>query len=541
MSRTNADLVLDALTAAGVDLVFTCPGTTEVPLLDASIQRQHPRFVLTTHETTTVAAADAYSRATGQIGVALLHANVGLTNGLAMVEAARVGRSRLLILNGTKPLSIRNRRGFTQTAESETVARYFTVQATSVATHASLPDDVAQAIQRLNHAPYGPVYLELPQDVMAEPTDRRAEGVTLVPATVSSTEAVHDAAAVLTRSERVVVVVGSDLAGDGSTKIVALAEELGAPLLESPWRELERETVDTNHPHYAGVLSYSAAVLKDATVLVAGTPAFQEPDAGPNLLSESAAVIHLLTHPEGLIPGSLPVVGDVHAALSQLTVAVGADNKKQRTRFRDEVTARYRQQFALQSTPDPEGLLSVNEVVQELDARSLSGPIVVDAVTASAAVFRFMSRGPCRELYATGSGALGWGVGAAVGVALSKPRARVYAIVSDGVLQFGVQALHTAVAERLAITYVVVNNETYHAVVLALKSFGAVAADTETYPCTGLGTTNWAAIAQGFGLSAERVTTLDELRSALASQEDQGGPALVEVMVSTAGAGNTAR
>ncbi|MFH5822318.1 thiamine pyrophosphate-binding protein [Georgenia sp. AZ-5] len=550
MPRTNADLTLELLEAAGVDVIFTCPGTTEVPLLDASVRHRSPRFVLTTHETATVSAADAYSRATGKLGVALLHANVGLTNGLAMVEAARIGRSRVLVLNGTKPTSTRNRRGFTQTAESTAVAAPFVVQATSVTSLTSVEADIRQALQRLHNAPSGPVYLELPQDLLAMPASGGTAPVTFTrPATVADDAAIVAVASQLADARRVLVVAGSDLAAAGATPLaVELAESLGAPIMEAPWRELERETVPTSHPSYAGLLSYGAHALEDAVIVITGTPAFQEPDDGPGLLPPSARVVHILDHAADLMPGSTPLVGDYVPTLARLIAAVrrsAADGRQaatERRQFLAEVTAWHHDSLQQLGSPTrgDDGQLTVLALAAELQVRPLPGPIVLDAVTATSTLFRLTPRGPGRELYATGSGALGWGLGAAVGVAMAGRYDRVFGVVSDGVVQFGLPALHTAVAEQLPVTFIVVNNQAYHAVALALRKFGGSAADNGCYPCTDLGGTDLTMVAAGFGLRATRVTSIDELRAALDDQGSVEGPALIEVVV-PADASNPAR
>ena len=109
----------------GVRHVFTCPGTTEVAFLDASLDYPEIAITLTTHESIAVALADGYARVTRQPTVAYLHTNVGLTNGLANLAAAQLARSPVVILNGLKPTAIQGRGGFTTALTIRDFARQY--------------------------------------------------------------------------------------------------------------------------------------------------------------------------------------------------------------------------------------------------------------------------------------------------------------------------------------------------------------------------------------------------------------------------------
>lgn len=528
---------------AGIDLIFTCPGTTEVPLLDASVKRESgPKIMLTTHEGVAVSAADGYSRATGKIGVALLHANVGLANGLAMVEAAKQGRSRVLILNGTKPIANRNKRGFTQTADSVAIARPFTVQSTCISNSDSFYWDALNALNRLHQLDRGPVYLELPQDILADSTYLESNvGQLQVAHTRPSKSSMSRVPEMLQNAKQIAVVTGSDLSETESQLAVRLAETLNSPIFEAPWRELERDTVSTKHPAYAGVLSFGAQHITGTTMIVIGTPAFQEPDESPNILEQANGVIHVVNSFTDTIPGALILAGDFEESLSELQTVAETCQVKSPEAYLSQTRQDYQSLISEALPEETSAPLTVLDVANFLGGYRLTGPIVLDAVTASAAVLKLTPRGPEQRFFATGSGALGWGTGAAVGVAMSGHHDRIFAIVSDGVLQFGIQALHTAVAEQLPITFIVINNRAYHAVSLALQKFSGEASQRDLYPCTQLGDTKLSVIASGYGLASERVTNIGELDIALNDTLHHSGPTMVEVVMSTDKAGNTAR
>ncbi len=162
-----------------------------------------------------------------------------------------------------------------------------------------------------------------------------------------------------------------------------------------------------------------------------------------------------------------------------------------------------------------------------LGARTL---VVADAVTGSAGALTHLFPRAGRGFHTTASGSLGWGMGAALGFQLAAPEGEVIAVVGDGVFQFGVQALWTAVHERLPVIWVVLNNASYMAVKSALQRFGGRAAAQHEYPASAIPGPDIAAIARGFGAFGRRVTLLADLAPALETARAHGGPAVIEVL-----------
>jgi benzoylformate decarboxylase len=104
---------------------------------------------------------------------------------------------------------------------------------------------------------------------------------------------------------------------------------------------------------------------------------------------------------------------------------------------------------------------------------------------------------------------------------------RVIAVLGDGVFQFGLAGLWTAMHRALPVTFVVVNNRSYGAVKAALRRHDGAAVARDTYPVTSLAGADIAAIARGFGVGGVRVERLGELEAALALRP---GPTVIEVL-----------
>jgi benzoylformate decarboxylase len=131
-----------------------------------------------------------------------------------------------------------------------------------------------------------------------------------------------------------------------------------------------------------------------------------------------------------------------------------------------------------------------------------------------------------RSLFFPAAGGLGFGLPAAVGVALADPARPVVAVLGDGAVQYGVAGLWTAVQLGLPVTFLVLRNGGYG----ALRSFVAQlgVGDAPGLDLPGL---DAVAIARGYGMAAETVTSADRLAEALTCVRTATGPRLLEVPI----------
>ena len=532
---TAAARLLETLAQWGVERVFCCPGTSEIPLLDAIAGGPAgPEFVLTTHEAVAVSMADGYARASGRIGVAYLHTNVGVANGLAHLYAAQVARSSVAIFAGVKGTATLPHRALTTEPRLLETAAPYVGHAWQNLRAVDLLDDVARALWRTTVVPEQPSILTIQQDHLAARTE---PGV--APAVRSGTRQGPDAAAVrrasalLDAARRPVVVAGSDVARRGAD-LAQLAERLGAPVFAESRRDLERWSFRTDHPLYAGLFEPRAPLLAEADLLVlAGMPTPLELSAEVAALPPGVPILHLsedAAEPGRRYVPAGAVVGDTAAVLRALADGVRPECAPSRREWLARVRKDSAERRARWEAEAPwDGEFSAALAMRTLaDVVGGEPVLVLDGVTSTLPLLRFLQRTRADSLFATASGSLGWGMGAAAGVALARGE-RVVAVVGDGVVQFGVPALWTVARCRLPVTYVVVNNGRYQAVVAGLeKSNGAASARGE-YPLTDISGVDIALLARSFGIEATTVGDAAGLRAALAEEAD--GPRLIEVRV----------
>ncbi|WP_028924119.1 thiamine pyrophosphate-binding protein [Pseudonocardia acaciae] len=535
-ARTGADAVLEVLLAWGVRRVFICPGSTEAAFLDATVR--HPDFevVLTTHESVTVAMADGHARATGEPAVAYLHTHLGLVNGLAHLDAARMARSPVVVLNGLKAASIQARGGFTALPATGELARPFVKRAWQSLTTAGLPEDVTQALRAATAEPSGPVWLGLAQDLMEtvcpvavpDPARHRVSA-----RTAPDPERLREAAELLRSAERPVLVAGAEVGRHGAQReLVALAERLGAPVCNEDRRGFERPGFPADHPLHAGGYSAQNPAVAGADVLVfLGCRCFVEFEPSPEPpVPPCCRVIHSHVDPSELakLQGTdVALVADESLVAAGLLDLLG----DARAPARPPVPSVHTEPPTPSEHTEPPAPATVHQVAAALaevvDDRTT---VFEDATTSEPALLRALPLNSVDALFTTASGSLGWGMGAALGYQLGAPERRVLAVVGDGVFQFGPQALWVAARHRIPVLFVVINNRSYAAVAAALRRYGGTAARVGSYPGKDISGVDIAAVARGFGLPARRLDRAHELPAAVKELGALDGPALIEVL-----------
>lgn len=538
----GADALLQVLDRWGVRHVFTCPGSTEAAFLTAATEQDAVSVMLTTHESVAVAMADGAARETGRPAVAYLHANVGLTNGLSHLAAARLARSPVVVLTGLKQFAIQNRGGFTTSPNIREFVRQYTKWDWQTITPAAVAEDVNRALRVAASAPQGPTWVGLAQDVVEgespeELPDPRRFAVSARRRPLR--DDVLAAAEMLGRSPRVAIVAGAECAPHGVPALLDLADRLGAVLLAEDRRTIERSVVPADHPAYAGMYSATRRCVRESDVLfLAGTPSPMEFEAPAEpALPAGVPTIHL--HSDAAEVGKLygvdiALVGDAEATLAELAESVPARPRTKETTAYLLAAREEHRANREKSIGDPAGpgdSLSVGDVMHTLattfDAETT---VVGDATTSGGALLHALERAPRARFHTTSSGSLGWGAGFALGVQLADPTRRVIAVLGDGVFQFGLPALWTATRYALPVVFVVVNNQSYAAVGAAIRRYAGGLTARERDMTVDLAGPDLAAVARGFGADAHRVTTAHDLARCIDNARGRKGPTVIEVM-----------
>ncbi|MHA6616705.1 thiamine pyrophosphate-binding protein [Pseudonocardia sp. DLS-67] len=559
MPRPAVEALLDVIRDWGVDRLFTCPGSTEAAVLDALVVRKDVELVLTTHEGVAVSMADGLARVTRRPAVAYLHANVGLTNGLSNLYAAQLAHSPVVVLNGVKASSIQAREGFTTARRTRDLVHQYVKSDWQSLTTAAIPEDVNRAFRTALSEPAGPVWVALAQDLLESTAEVSVPDVSSFrfdTRTAPSDGAVRAAAGLLAAAERPVLVAGSEVGRAGALgRLVTLAERLGAPVLHEDRRGFERPGFPTDHPHFRGQYEVGHPLVQGADLLVfLGARLFNEfePARVPPLPA-GVPIVHSHTDPRqvGMTYGvDAALVGDQALVLEALSAALPAVPPRAVPAAvpppprapsgpggpLSELASESMSQGLREAPAERQRgrALSAVDVVDVVTESLRGAAIVGDATTAGGILQQRAHQHTEDDYFVSSSGSLGWGMGAALGIATGMPHRRVAAVLGDGVFQFGMPALWSAARSGLPVTYVVMNNQSYAAVGAALRRFGGEAVERQHYPGVDIAGPRIADVSTAFGVPGKRVDTLTDLRECLEASKRVEHPTLVEVMTDPA-------
>jgi benzoylformate decarboxylase len=328
------------------------------------------------------------------------------------------------------------------------------------------------------------------------------------------------AADMLAAARRPVLVVGASVARDGAWhEVVALAERHQAAVWVSPFSS--RNSFPERHPLFAGFLPADRAQIVarlegSDLVLVLGAPVFtyHVEGHGPHV-PQGAALVQLTDDPAAAAraPVGLAIVTDLKLGIRAL-LAVPAP-----ARPAPVVPAR--------APPLPPNRLTDRYLLQQIAVlRPAASILVEEAPSSRAALHDHLPILEPDSFYTCASGGLGYGLPAAVGVALARSGRKVIALLGDGSAMYSIQGLWSAAQLALPVTFVIVNNRSYRALNEFAPHFGVAAP-----PGTLLPNLDFCSLARAQGVEGTRVTRCSELDAALRTAFAAAGPVLVEVCV----------
>lgn len=514
---TVARQVLDAAARHGATTVFGLPGVHNL----AFWRDDGPTPVVVRHEQAAVYAADGWARSTGRLGAAVVTTGPGAANAVAAFGEAAAARSPVLLVASEIPQALRREgrlRGVLH--ESRDQAALFAPLAKAVFTPRTAREvaaalDAAVATALLE--PRGPVYLDVPADVLRHRSERLSRMAETPWFELLPHKEDLDAAAALLSGSRVVIWTGTG-ALDHADGVAALSTHLGAPVVTSYGG---RGCPPTDHPSSVGLPPHEpevAELIGSAEVLLAvggdldgmNTRNWTMPRP-PRLVTLDA--VPPFDPPEWTADAA--VAGRLPEGLRGLLDRVPAREPWARAGLRDAVLARLR--------ADP----STTEAVTLLDAveaaRTPDTVLVCDMAVAGYWVGGYAGApAPRRLAYPVGWGTLGFGLPAALGAAAAgRP---VLAVCGDGGIAMALGELATLVQEQLPVTVLVVDDGGYG----MLRYDQIRAGDAEVG--VDLVTPDFVALAAAFGLPGTEVPSIgDGLAEALAKAVRSGGPHLVRV------------
>ena len=527
MTRPGGKILVDQLALHGADLAFCVPGESYLAVLDA-LYDAPIRLIVCRHEAGAANMADAYGKLTGRPGICLVTRGPGATHASVGVHTAFQDSTPLILLVGQVASDQEEREAF----QEVDYRRMFGSMAKWVAQidrADRIPEYVARAFATATSGRPGPVVLALPEDMLsseADVTDARPfQPVQPHPGDLGALREL------LAGAERPLAILGG--AGWTPAASEAMQSFLEANDLPAGAAFRRQDSIENDSPCYVGDVGIGlnpklAARVREADVLLVVGPRLGEITTSGYTLLEPPTPRQRLVH---VHPGAeelgrvyraeLPVLSGMEqfaAAVRHLRVAGGW------SAWRAEARADY--ELWQQPGPMP-GPVDLGEVVAQLRERLPRDTIVTNgAGNFSVWVHRFWRYHVYPSQLAPTSGAMGYGVPAAVAAKTVAPERTVLCFAGDGDFLMSGQELATAVQYELPILIVVVNNGMY----------GTIRMHQERhYPGRVVGTDlrnpDFVAYAHAFGAHGELVGRTEDFAGALERALEAGVPALLELRI----------
>ncbi|MEW5963979.1 MAG: thiamine pyrophosphate-dependent enzyme [Pseudomonadota bacterium] len=529
--RHGGHIVVDQLRALGVRRVFTVPGESFLPVLDALFDRPDVQAIVCRHEGGAAMMAEATGKLTGQPGIAIVTRGPGATNAMSGLHVARQDQTPMLLLVGLHAQHDDNREAFQEIdigALFGSVAKWTAV----VRSLERLPELLARAWHTALSGRPGPVVLGLPEDVLAAESDAPVAPCSCVARPAPDRATMERVASMLATAERPMVIAGGPGWSEAAARdLASFATRFDIPVAAAFRRQ---DSIDNRHPCYVGHLGLAidaplAAGVRDADLVIAIATRLDEITTGGYdlLRSPGQRIVH--AHPCAdeagrSIPAALAVVATADAFTAALAGLEGPASPRPWAQRRRDLRAAYAAWSKPVARPRPARLASV---VRTLSDTLPDAAIVTNGAGNYAAfLHRHFTYKRAGTQLAPASGSMGYGLPAAIAAKLASPEVPVVALAGDGCLMMTVQELATAVQHRAAIVVVVANNAMY----------GTIRMHQErTFPgrvsATDLVNPDLVALALSFGAFAERVDRADAFEPALQRAMASGSPALIEVVV----------
>jgi acetolactate synthase I/II/III large subunit len=531
VTRTGAQVLVDQLVVHGVETAFCIPGESYIAVLDA-LHDAPIRLVVARHEAGAANMADAYGKLTGRPGICFVTRAPGATHAAVGVHAAYQDSTPLILFVGQVPRGHRGREAF-QELDYGRMFGQMAKWVVEVEEAAAFPEVAARAFHVATSGRPGPVVVALPEDVLSETSDV-VDAARYRPARPTpgpeDADRVRDLLA--GAQQPLVVVGGGGWTAEAAVDLQAWAETSRLPVATSFRRQ---DYVDNTSPSYAGVLTIGhdpalAGRLRECDLLLAlGTRLGEIATRGYTTLEPprtTQTLVHVHADPNELgrvYEPDLPIVSGSPEFLAAMRALEPLDG----SRWADWTAAAHAGFQEWLCHPPRDRRVDLADILAQLRERLPPDAIVTNgAGNFTVWVHRFYTFRRYRTQLSPCSGAMGYGVPAAVAAKVVHPERIVVCVAGDGDFLMSGHELAAALQERAPIVVLLVNNGMY----------GTIRMHQERqFPGRVIGTDlvnpDFVGLAEAYGAHAELVERTEDFADAFERALQAGRAAVLELRV----------
>ncbi len=534
MARNGGQLLVDCLVALGARKSFGVPGESYLAVLDALYDTQGQLdFVLCRNEGGAAFMAAAYGKLTGMPGICMVTRGPGVTNASIGVHTAMQDSAPMIVFVGQVGTNMKGREAF-QEIDYRAVFGTMAKWAVEIDRVDRIPEIIARAWKTATTGRPGPVVIALPEDMLTSPTDTAPlTGPAFWSEPEPSPEAMDRARRILSEAHRPLIFYGGcNWTPEGRAALQSFAEASDIPVV-SVFRY--QDQFDNTSPTFCGEAGVGMVpsvrkLIVDADVILAINARFGENSTEGYTLLDVPCPKQRLIHVHGsdLELGKIyqPEIG-IQAGPNAFAKELAKEPIKGNwSAWRKTGRGAYENGFDLGDLPSPVDMGKVTAYLRDI----LPEDVIVTNGAGNFTVWpnKFIIYGPKARLLAPQSGAMGYGVPAAIAAKIAEPERMVVCFAGDGDFQMTSQELATALQHNAQPIILVLNNGIY----------GTIRAHQErNYPTRVSGTTmtanpDFVALAKAYGFHAERVDSTDDFAAAFDRAQHSKTGALLDLNIS---------
>lgn len=539
MEATGAEIVVRCLAEEGVEFVFGYPGGAVLNIYDEIFKQNKFKHVLVRHEQAAAHAADAYARATGRVGVALVTSGPGATNALTGIATAYMDSIPVVVITGQVPTPAIGLDAF---QEVDTVG----ITRPCVKHNFLVKDvkDLALTMKKAFHVAAtgrpGPVVVDVPKDITSHVTDfeypRTVEMRSYNPVVKGHSGQLKRAVQMLLEAKRPIIYSGGGVVlGDAAAQLTELTRLLGFPCTNTLMGLGGYPATDRQNLGMLGMHgTYEANMaMQHCDVLLAIGARFDDRVIGnpAHFAREARRIIHIDIDPSSIskrVKVDLPIVGDVRNVLTEMLALLKQAKDRpdaaalntwwtQIELWRSKNCLKYNKQSPI---------IKPQFVVEKLWEVTRGDAFITSDVGQhqmwAAQYYKFDQ--PRRWINSGGLGTMGVGLPYAMGVQLAYPDAQVACVTGESSIQMNIQELSTCKQYRIPVKIVMLNNR-YMGMVRQWQEFFYGSRYAESYMES---LPDFVKLAESYGHVGMRIDKPEDVEAAL---KEAFSPALKERLV----------
>ncbi|MBT7427749.1 MAG: thiamine pyrophosphate-binding protein [Betaproteobacteria bacterium] len=530
--RSGGEVLVDQLIVQGVTNAFCVPGESYLAVLDALyLKRKDISLYVARQDGGAAFMAEAYGKATGEVGICFVTRGPGATNASIGVHTAFQDSTPMILFVGQVGGDMVDREAF-QEIDYRRMFGQMTKWVAQIDRVERIPEYVARAFQVASSGRPGPVVLALPEDMLVEKVriedSERAKRVTHQP----SMQNMQEVRSLLELSERPLVILGGGGWSESARRQIEMFAEKNHLPVGCSFRR--QDLFDNRHPNYIGDIGIGinpklASIVKESDLLLVVGARLGEMTTGGYALIEAPTpkqkLIHIHPGIEELgrvFQASVMINSNIEEAAEALNLLEPSESVS--TDWLNKANKTYIKNIIPQPSTGDVDLSELMIAMRELLPRDTV--MTNGAGNFSGWIHRYWQYEDFRSQIAPTNGAMGYGVPAGVAAKIACPDKLVVSVSGDGCFLMNGQEIATAIQYNLKILFIVFDNGMY----------GTIRMHQERdYPShvygTALKNPDFAALAKAYGLHAETVTSTRDIRGAIKRCIDQNSASLIHIKV----------